>query len=427
MTATESAGDRAPRTLWTRDWHFVLAHWLASRGIILLAMWGVAPLLDVPGDSVPPAIGWQAFAWWDGEWYLKIATEGYDYIPDASDYSAVAFFPLLPLAIRALASLGLSPTFAGVLVNNAAFFGALLLLYRWLAARNSLAIARWTVAGLAWCPYSLYGSTIYTEGLFLLLTAAALRAYERQQAWGIGLFGALATATRAPGVALIPALGLAAGRDRRAWPTWLAIALIPLGILLYSLFCWWQFGDPLAFVRAQAAWGRSQGLALADWGKVLAYATVGVPNYDAGRIVDWGQPLAILAIAALGFALWRWRARLGAIAPRVGCLLVVILWLLGGDPFLTLAMVWGGAILLWRARRELGLMLSLYGWVNWGLILSAGRSDSSERLVYSSVALAIAFGVWLARHPRWGWPLCAFMGLLLATLAIRFAQQLWVA
>ncbi|NJO21029.1 MAG: hypothetical protein HC838_14705, partial [Spirulinaceae cyanobacterium RM2_2_10] len=197
--------------------------------------------------------------------------------------------------------------------------------------------------------------------------------------------------------------------------------------LLYSLFCWWQFGDPLAFVHAQAAWGRSQGFALADWWQVLMYVLIGVPNYDAGRIVTWGQPLAVLAIAALGIALWHGRERLGAIAPRLGCLLVVLLWLLGGDPFLTLAMVWGGAALLWYTRRELGLLLSLYGWVNWGLILSAGRSDSSERLVYSSVALAIAFGVWLARHPRWGRPLCAFMALLLVTLAIRFAQQLWVA
>jgi len=421
----ETRRDRPERSL--HPWQLVLAHWLASRSVILLAMWGIAPLLKVPEGSVPPAIGWQAFAWWDGEWYLKIATQGYDYIPDASDYSAVAFFPFFPLAIRALASLGLSPTLAGVAINNAAFFAALLLLYHWLTQRHGRAIAHCTIIGLAWCPYSLYGSTVYTEGLFLLVSIAALRAYERQQVWGIALFGALATATRATGIALIPALGLAAWRDRRSWQTYWAIAAIPLGIALYSFFCWQQFGAPLAFVRAQAAWGRTQGLALADWWKVLMYATVGVPNYDAGRLVEWGHPLAVAAIAALGAALWQGRERLGAIAPRLGCLLVVVLWLLGGDPFLTLAMVWGGAVLLGLARRELGLLLSVYGWVSWALVLSAGRSDSSERLVYSSAALAIAFGVWLARHRRWVWPLGSFMALVLATLALRFAQQLWVA
>ncbi len=424
MMTANVLGDRPPR-LPGGPW--VLAHWLASRGLILIALWGLAPLLPVPTGSVPPTVGWQAFAWWDGEWYVQIATQGYDYNPAASTYAAVAFFPLLPLAMRVLMALELAPELAGVVINNAAFLGALLLLYGWLRSWQGEAIARWTVAGLAWCPYSLYGSTVYTEGLFLLLTAATLRAYSQGQLRSLALWGALATATRAPGIALVPALAIAAWRDHRPWKTYLAIAAIPTGILAYSFFCWQQFGDPLAFVRAQAAWGREQGIALADWWKVLMYATVGVPNSDAGRLVAWGHPLATGAIALLGALLWWWREALGAIAPRAGCLLVVALWLLGGDPFLTLAMVWGGAALFWWARRALGLPLSLYGWANWALILNAGRSDSSERLVYSNVALAITFGLWLTHHPRWRLPLGTFMAVLLVTITIRFAQQLWVA
>lgn len=41
---------------------------------------------------------------------------------------------------------------------------------------------------MAWCPLSLFAGVIYTEGLYLLLSTAALRAFDKQQ-YGWTTFG----------------------------------------------------------------------------------------------------------------------------------------------------------------------------------------------------------------------------------------------
>lgn len=408
------------------DLKFVLTVGFLSRAVILLALWGVAPLLDVPGGSIPPEIGLQAFAWWDGEWYLEIATQGYDFVDDGQQYS-VAFFPLFPLLIRGLMGLGVSPLLAGVVINNMAFFGALWWLFRWVKGQYSEAVARWTVLALACCPYSLYGSVIYTEGLFLLLTTATLWAFEQEKYGQVSLWGILATATRPPGVAMIPGFLWTSWRKHRSWVAYQASLAIALGIILFSGYCWLKFGEPLAFMKVQAAWGRSRSFDILDWWRVLMYVVIGVPNYDAGKIQEWGHPLIIAVIAVLGVLGWLFRHKCPGVSSYGGVVLVTALWLIGGDPFLTLAMVWGGLALLFYCRNQLTSPVFWYGICSFALILTSGRSDSAERLVYSIVPLAIASGLVLAKHPRWGYGLIGLSIIILGSLAIRFAQQLWVA
>lgn len=86
----------------------------------------------------------------------------------------MAFYPLFPLLIRGLMALGMRVEVAGVLINSLAFLGALLLVYFWVEERYDTGAAKRTSAVLAWCPFSLFCTLMYTEGLFLLLTAAAL-------------------------------------------------------------------------------------------------------------------------------------------------------------------------------------------------------------------------------------------------------------
>ncbi|MBD1923730.1 hypothetical protein H6F77_22065 [Microcoleus sp. FACHB-831] len=153
---------------------FAAAMWLLSRVVILVAMLLIAPLLPAPPGGITPTIGWEVFSCWDGGWYQIIATTGYEYINDGKQHP-VAFFPLLPLLSRAVMTLGLPFEVAGTLVNNLAFFGALVLVYAWVEELHGKSAARWTTAALAWCPFSLYGTVIYTEGLFLLLQQIAIR------------------------------------------------------------------------------------------------------------------------------------------------------------------------------------------------------------------------------------------------------------
>ncbi|NEO27912.1 MAG: hypothetical protein F6K03_13755, partial [Kamptonema sp. SIO4C4] len=341
-------------TFLKHDLSFVLLMGVLSRGVILLAMWGIAPFLAVPEGSVPPEIGFQSFAWWDGEWYLEIATQGYSYAEDGQQHS-VAFFPLFPLLIRLVMTVGISPTVAGTLINNLAFFGALWLLFVWVKSRYGGSIARWTVVALAWCPYSLYGTTVYTEGLFLFLTTATLWTFEQRNYTQASLWGFLATVTRPPGVAMIPGFFWTAWRKRLSWQAYGVCGAIALGILLFMAYCGWQFGEPLAFVKIQETWGRSRSFDIADWWRILMYVVIGVPNYDAGYIKDWTHPLLVTLIFMLGGLLWQLRQQMGAISSYGGVVLVVMFWLIGGDPFLTLCMVWGGLYLLWRTRHQLTL------------------------------------------------------------------------
>ena len=108
---------------------------------------------------------------------------------------------------------------------------------------------------LAWCPFSLFCTVIYTEGLFLFLTASALRAFERGEYIWAAFWGALTTATRGPGVALIPAFWLTAWREKRPPLAYAAGFASAIGLFLFSLYCGIDLGDPLAFIRIQKAWG----------------------------------------------------------------------------------------------------------------------------------------------------------------------------
>src|SRR5512137_431062 len=77
-----------------------------------------------------------AFGRWDAHWYLDVAARGYALRgPLASVQSNVAFFPLYPWLVRALAAVlpgsGEASLFvAGLLVSNAALLGGLWIAWR---------------------------------------------------------------------------------------------------------------------------------------------------------------------------------------------------------------------------------------------------------------------------------------------------------
>lgn len=406
---------------------FVTAMWLLSRLVILAAMLLIAPSLPAPPGGITPTIGWQIFSYWDGGWYQIIATTGYEYVNDGKHHP-VAFFPLLPLLSRAVMTLGLPFEVAGTLVNNLAFFGALVLVYAWVEELHGKSAARWTTAALAWCPFSLYGTVIYTEGLFLLLSTAALRAFDKRQHKSAALWGALATATRSTGVALIPAFLLVSWRERRPPIAYIASLAVGGGLFLYSLYCGLRFGDPLAFVHVQRAWGVSPGFPWMGWWKMFMEMAIGAPNWVSGRIKDPWHPLLFIVICGCGFALWGQRKKLGSVKAGYGfCVLFFLLWLVAKAPLINLVMVFGSIYLLWYSRNQLKLIALVYSFFAFALVLNIGLTASNERYAYGIVPVAIAFGLLLSSYPRWGYAIMGFFAILLANYAIAFSQHLWVA
>lgn len=412
---------------------FSVLMWALSRGIVLLGLLLIAPALPAPREAIA-TLSWSAFAHWDGEHYGNIATSGYDFKDDGKGYN-VAFFPLFPLLIHGAMRLGLPFEVAGTLINNAAFLGALIVLYLWVAERHDETAARWATAALAWCPFSLFGSVVYTEGLFLLCSTAALRAFDRQRYGWAMLWGALTTAIRPPGLALVPTFLVVGWRERRGAIAYLTALVSSTGLLLYVLYCWIKFQQPIAFILTQRGWQSRQDFFGGAWLDLFTTVFLGAVNEDQGRIVDPWYPLALLLIGAAGWALWRAERRIGrgTADTRRGrtlrtigfCILVILLWLVGGSPLIQVVTVFGGAFLVWTFRHELSRTALFYGLFSWAILFSSGRTTSAERYAYGIVTLAIAFGLLLSRYPRWGYLTLIFFGVLLGNLSIRFAQTLW--
>ena len=118
-------------------------------------------------------------------------------------------------------------------------------------------------------PYALYFSAVYTESLFLFLSVGAFYAMRRGRlGWAalcglaVGpdaaqriLAGAAAGSARACGRSI--ATDLARVRAARAaCRSRLLVACVPaVGVTLFSIYLQLKFGDALAWVHGQAAWG----------------------------------------------------------------------------------------------------------------------------------------------------------------------------
>lgn len=404
---------------------FVIAMWLLSRLVLLVAILAIAPALPAPPGGDEAHFSWEVFNAWDGRQFEVIATQGYEFAKDGKAHN-IAFLPLFPLLVRGLMLFGLPFNVAGTLINNLTFLAAAILLYGWVEERHGSSAARWIAATFLWCPFSIFGTVIYTEGCFLLCTVAALRSFERGHYGWAGFWGALGTAVRLPALALTPTFLLIAWRQRRPLGAYLAAVGTAGGLLAYMIYCWLRFGEPLAFYLAHMGWTIPNKLKM-SWLWVLLEITVGPRNAQRQALVEPWHPLLFLLIVALGITLWKFRRRLGAVKTGYGFwLLGILFWLLAGSPLINALMVWGGAYLLWHFRRQLSPVALAYAVFSFAIIFAAGRTGSAERYAYGIPTLSIALGLLLHRYPRHGYLAIAFFAILLASFGVRFAQQLWV-
>jgi hypothetical protein len=335
---------------------------------------------------------------WDTGFYLSITDEGYRF--DGVQLPSVAFFPLLPLLMRAVKTLTGDSLTAGLIVANLALLGASLLLYR-------LTLEEWgsDVAGRAvWYflifPTSFFGSAIYSESLFLFCAIAAYYLARRGYWETVALLGILTALSRLMGILIAPLLLLEWWRQWRSperpssEPEWrglhrpsllsaLAPLAVPLGTLAYMAYLHDRFGDPLAFVRASAAWGRVATTPLATIGNLFTTPAEGwLPAALAGRLPldNWID---------LAFVLF----------------------------FLIM-----GVILLWQRRWAEGVFVLV------GVIIpfSSGLLMSQRRYVWILFPVFILLARWGSRHPWLDRLITATFLLMLSLFTALFANWYWV-
>jgi hypothetical protein len=232
----------------------------------------------------------------DAWFYRQIAETGYEQpTPDAKPKNSWAFFPLYPLLLKSLGGTSdRSFWILSVIVSNGALLGAL---FAVAAAGRALGAsdddAERAVWYIALFPTSYFLSLPMTESLFLLLSAGAFLAAARQR-WAVsGIVGGLAAATRVIGICLLPALLLLPLQKRqRLSKQQLWLLAIPLGLLAFIAYLYIHTGDPLAFVHAQALWGRSAP------GFAMAFPNSGLAVSKPWNFVALNAAAALLMMAA---------------------------------------------------------------------------------------------------------------------------------
>jgi hypothetical protein len=256
----------------------------AASRLALIAVGLLTQILIVPGLSEPhlPTLSGQAvlnmFGPWDTGWYVDVATHGYAAGPGPQGWVNWAFFPAYPLLSAGVASLLHLPLFPVMIaVSNLCFLAALALVRRFARSEFDERSADLAVALLCATPGSYVFSSAYTESLFLLALTAALILMRRSRWIAGGACAALAVLTRNLGLGLLIPMAIWAaprllelGRQARAGDPadgrrlvlecarLAAGAALPLAALAgFSALLYLKSGDPLAFVHAQKAWGRS--------------------------------------------------------------------------------------------------------------------------------------------------------------------------
>lgn len=252
---------------------------------------------DVTGRSLL-AMHWR----WDALHYYSIATGGYGAYqkqpqPGTEPNGLFAFFPLLPLAIRSVATLfnGFRPPaavpiaeaeastlIAGVLVVQIATLLACWLLFQLAREEtNDTATATRAVLYMLFFPLAFFYAVPYAEPLFLAASIGTFLAARRGHWVRAGVWAALASAARPFGLLLLPTLLFAiflAWRRGELPPharkrALLGLILAPQGTVLFALYLWRTVGDPFAFVHAQRlVWDRETVVPLVTLWRGIGYA-----------------------------------------------------------------------------------------------------------------------------------------------------------
>jgi len=300
MSAISVARDRAETmslSTWGAFWRSRLLVWV-SGCVALMVMgtsgdeWSVDPnslsssFGRVGNVLMAPAIRW------DSIWYVQIAHSGYSNSHDP------AFLPLYPLLIRAVGWVVGSLPLAGLMVSLVSLLVGLEIVRRLTELELGAEAAGATVLLLAFTPMAVFFSAVYTESLFLALSAGMFLAARRERWLLAGVLGGLAAATRVTGVLLVIPFVLLflehRKRTERATPPGLALPirrhmpkvlwglLIPAGVVTYSAFLAAKGYGWMASMQAQDVF----------WGHYLTGPFGGVRD---GVVAAWTQLHATFA------------------------------------------------------------------------------------------------------------------------------------
>jgi len=334
--------DRRSDWVTGRGWLDALAIFTVVTVCVFIAvnLGGHAQLSSIASVDTAPYTGSSIFGSWfrfDGRWYDIIATQGYYWAgPDVQ--SPVAYFPAYPMLLRVLHELtGESVRLLGSLVTIACGAGMSVMLLRWCRDRVDSTTARIALITLLVYPYAYYFmGAVYADALFAVLVIGAFMLLERDHPIWAGLVGALATATRPTGIALVVGLVAVVLWKREVFTRVAGRTVISIrklrrgdfgvllsigGLIAYMTYLGARFDAPLAFEEVQKAPGWDQGGGPRTWLKITWLQQIkNFPRWTIGWIqsgddatfqkVQYAstvilQGLLILGFLVLAYLVWK--------------------------------------------------------------------------------------------------------------------------
>ena len=236
-----------------------LVTWTATRvAVAVLALAAGWMVLDATTGGVPSWLG--SWDHWDVQLYEKVARFGYQGFPKRyPDEHIVAFFPGLPLALRAVHVVVRNWVAAGLLISLVAGGFAAVALARLGALEAGRGVGQRAVLYLTLSPYAVFLAAGYSEALFLGFALWSWL-FARQRRWlAAGVLGGAAALVRVTGVFLGAALLTQWLLDRsgRRLRDLLPLALPFVATGGYVVYLHHLTGDWLAWPHAQAdGWQR---------------------------------------------------------------------------------------------------------------------------------------------------------------------------
>ncbi len=371
----------------------ILGLFVVTRLALMLVTYIGYILLTAPKYSSTPvnkANFFSSWEHWDAARYINIAQHGYQTKYD------LAFFPLFPLLTKGIARLfgGHGYLLIGMLISNGALLISLFLLYQLASEALGEKIGRRTILYLCIFPTALFFFAAYNESLFLMFTLGVFLAMRSQRWWLVGILGFFAALTRSSGILLvIPVL----------YELWLVrkslfssarnvmlglspIVLIPLGTLLYCIYCWRISGDPLAFATVQSHWDRH-----------FSFPWQGI--FQSLYEIFWVQPFG---------SFFEVHNLIDLSATLIFIYLVVVSW----RTLRTSFAIWATTLLLFVSLSP--------------AVAQHDALASNQRFVLELFPCFITLAVLGVKHPRLHQAILVLSPVLLATFSLIFVMNLWM-
>lgn len=227
---------------------------------------------------------WDLLYKFDALWYVDIAENGYQSVPNSvTGYANYAFYPFYPIVLRFMKCI-LPDRFTtnqiGVIVSNLCTLIAGYVAVQTVRIKYAEDKGYFIAFLIFFAPHTIYFSMTYTEAMFLMFTALFFYCCGRKHFFLASVAAFFAAFTRIAGVFLVFSLLLFQYEAEYGWSVsrsklsgfikgifarplrLLGLLICPLGIFGYFYYLYRLVGDVWASAHIQVAWHNSYGSVL---------------------------------------------------------------------------------------------------------------------------------------------------------------------